>query len=676
MFSFTVTLLLLLAAVVVPTQSNYAGRPLSLASVYDGDFSDAWNRAVEEGTSADKDSLTTDYGVNLTSRTFKSVSPDAVTAVYQQLYDDGTDIIITTNFAHATQFLAFAAAHPDQKFIVSGGLFRGQHNVYGTYGKIYQAFYVAGYLCGLSTKSGKVGYVGIAAQKPFSVNAFAAGAVAAGRSDIQVIHIQSASANDSVIEAAIATNLVSRGVDCAMGAPQPGSYKAFAALNVSCIATYEDKRYINGEVVQTSILYNWTSLYMAGILSHLAGNFSGGRVAWGNLGETITRSAFSSHVPADIQKKVSDMWTAVAEEMQQIFCGSLVSPLYSRINANDPTDCLNFTEITTMTRYLPFISNPINMTHDQALTKLTVPWDGAIAIVMSILTSIVIAVCVALGVLFFLQRGEAVIKSSSPTVMYLVFLGLATSLASVYAWFGTPNALACQARVWLPVLGFGLALSAIAGKTWRIHSLYHTDIHKKIVKITDLMVLARCVAPIVTGEFVILIAWTVAAPMSLVISETDPLLKATEANMRCVSQSIAPYIIAIVYNVAVLIAVAYFAVRTRNIKSANYQESEAIALSLYQIIIWLAVAAFVLLGVSYTVWLEALIVAIALNIMAAGVMFFLARPRAVALYQGLSELGSSVSSHSTGTLTSNSGGARDHQSARATNGSIPQVTEL
>lgn len=58
-------------------------------------------------------------------------------------------------------------------------------------------------------------------------------------------------------------------------------------------------------------------------------------------------------------------------------------------------------------------------------------------------------------------------KTASPSFMYLLLAGSVLMYASIYPLLPDASSAACTANVWLAVLGFFLAFSAVFMKTYR-----------------------------------------------------------------------------------------------------------------------------------------------------------------------------------------------------------------
>lgn len=112
-----------------------------------------------------------------------------------------------------------------------------------------------------------------------------------------------------------------------------------------------------------------------------------------------------------------------------------------------------------------------------------------------------------LGLLFFRWRTQLVLKTASPPFMYLLVAGAVLLYAGVFALLPNPSTAACTANVWLTLLGFFLAFSAVFMKTYRIHVIFNTKSRVKRNAIDDRRLLLL-VAAIMLAVIAYVATWT------------------------------------------------------------------------------------------------------------------------------------------------------------------------
>ena len=254
-----------LGAATLLSCTTYAEYKVVMGFIYVGPKDDyGYNQAHSEGAA----------GVQKLAwvKAVEEASVPETTAVQETMRNminlDGAAIVFPTSFGYFDpHILKVAKQNPKVQFLHCGGLYtEGKHpaNVGSYFGYIDEAVYISGIVAGLTTKSGKLGFI---AAKPIpqvlrNINAFALGARSVNpKATVQVIFTGDWSM--PVKEAEAATSLINQGVDvltCHVDSPKViletaerrGIYVCGYHANGSKLAP---KGYLTGAE------WNWSKVY-------------------------------------------------------------------------------------------------------------------------------------------------------------------------------------------------------------------------------------------------------------------------------------------------------------------------------------------------------------------------------------------------------------------------------
>ena len=194
------------------------------------------------------------------------------------------------------------------------------------------------------------------------------------------------------------------------------------------------------------------------------------------------------------------------------------------------------------------------------------------------LVSVALVLYALLGLVIFIKRADAAIKALTPELCYVTIAGGMMMLASTYFWTTVDTTADCSTRLWLFSLGFTSLFASLVVKTWRLLQVFNRS-DLRVVKITN-MDLVKYVGIFVAIETVLLLIWTIAAPMNAKIVIQDE-LRPSENLTTCRTD---PHFLhaSIGLKALFLFAGLVFAIKARNVPSM-FNESQAMGLSIYNV---------------------------------------------------------------------------------------------
>lgn len=124
------------------------------------------------------------------------------------------------------------------------------------------------------------------------------------------------------------------------------------------------------------------------------------------------------------------------------------------------------------------------------------------------LSLIIIIASLLFMVFFYRHRQDRNIKRSSPLFNQLILTGIIFVAIGLIIWTPEQSQATCIVKVWLSVIGFGLIMSSILVKTYRINKIFHT-LKVRYISLSDLE-LIKFGLPLLIVELVLLIIYTFA----------------------------------------------------------------------------------------------------------------------------------------------------------------------
>jgi basic membrane lipoprotein Med (substrate-binding protein (PBP1-ABC) superfamily) len=477
--------------------------------IFSGPFTDFgynYNQELARITVTDK---LLDLGYNVTTELYENATYVEADLAISSMTARGFDLVVmTTNYYNDLLNASRLAAFPRTKFVVQA-MPGPSNNSVGLASDGYTARFVAGAMCGSVTKSNKIGFVG---PFPFSfiinqINAFALGARKVNPK-VEVVVVWTFSFLDPLLSAKAAEYLVrEHGIDC--GAAQQDDdtvQRVFQANKIPSTGANGDTRITAGNYVYFSQLEDTAVWYWRFIQSILNGTFDqdfGRQIRGTVLGDGIQFTSFSPLMPYETVQLVKDYTNAVSNKSERIFCGSLMQQEGYSIGTDG---CMSGYDIVFMPKLFSFVANPLNMTLDLALTKLSVKPSSGLGIALFVITSLLVAVCIFFIFDISRYREAEIIRTASPFFCVLILVGFVVGLMSVYGWADTPTFSICQMRIWLGGIGFATVFGALLVKNWRIRQIFANE-SLEIFAITNKELLLQGVLPALVIEIIILAVW-------------------------------------------------------------------------------------------------------------------------------------------------------------------------
>jgi len=272
----------------------------------------------------------------------KTVSEASVaeTATVQEtmlgmISQNGASVLFPTSFGYFDpHILKVAADNPKVQFFHCGGLYdEAKHpkNVGSYYGYIDEAQYVAGVVAGLTTKSGKLGFV---AAKPIpqvirNINSYTLGARSVNpKATVQVIFTGDWSI--PVKEAEATNSMIDQGVDvltCHVDSPKVVMETA-EKRKIFCTGYHTNQSKLAPNGYLTGAEWNWSSVYTKYVEDFKAGKsvVDGGipHLLRGGLKEGFCKvSDFGSAVSAATKKEAENVVAKFMDGSMVIYAGEI-----------------------------------------------------------------------------------------------------------------------------------------------------------------------------------------------------------------------------------------------------------------------------------------------------------------------------------------------------------------
>lgn len=254
----------------------------------------------------------------------ESVPVPDVDRVMREYIDAGFNIIWTHGGQFVTQTVDLARLFPDVVFIAEGDapVENSPENLWFIDRNFHVGFYGIGTVAALSTKTGKIGYLG-GQSLAFSyqeVHAIQQALTDLG-SDVELIYVWTGDFNDPTKARQTADALIGQGVDVIMGALNLGMLGAFEAVKavpekeILITAKYSDKSTFAPDNYITSILYDFAGP-LENIINRIKAGETGGYYPLG----------FDTGVELQmpLQNVAPEVQTQVEEIVSKVIDGTIV----------------------------------------------------------------------------------------------------------------------------------------------------------------------------------------------------------------------------------------------------------------------------------------------------------------------------------------------------------------
>jgi len=246
-------------------EAGEGGEPLTIGFIYVGPKDDyGYNQAHAEGAAGMAEKFA---WVNLV----EEASVPETTAVAESMRGmidiDGAKVLFPTSFGYFDpHILELAEEYPEVQFFHAGGLYQEgmPENVGSYFGYIDEAQYVAGVVAGLTTQTGKLGFIGA---KPIpqvlrNVNSFTLGAKSVNP-EVTTQMVFTGNWAEPIKEAEAANSMADQGIDvitCHVDSPKVVMETA-EKRGIFCSGYHADQSALAPEGYLTGAEWDWNNIY-------------------------------------------------------------------------------------------------------------------------------------------------------------------------------------------------------------------------------------------------------------------------------------------------------------------------------------------------------------------------------------------------------------------------------
>jgi hypothetical protein len=205
-------------------------------------------------------------------------------------------------------------------------------------------------------------------------------------------------------------------------------------------------------------------------------------------------------------------------------------------------------------------------------------------IVLAPIVGFLIVISIILIVFTLVNRHHPFILAASPLFLCTILVGSIMLYSSFFMWVLTAyNTAMCHLRFWLLGIGFITLFGALFAKTWRVMRIFTTS-NLTVFHITNLQ-LILILAILVGTEAVLLAIWSGLSNPKSIIKVNDSLRPAKNQLVCSKGKSSNVMLgILVAYNLMVVLYGIYMTIRIWRIPMKQYNESRAIAFSMYNIL--------------------------------------------------------------------------------------------
>lgn len=457
-----------------------------------------------------------------------------------------------------------------------------------------ELFFMHGMLCSFASKTGTIGFIVSDPRHTnlgaLSLMGFYVGAKYANHSTRVVVGI-TGDFLDSAAEIKATQELVSAGnADC-IGSIQNDLtvHRVASSLGVYSTGVAADARYFVGESVLSSILLIWQPailpFYVQIANDSWVGNYSL-HISEGTGGSLL--SSFSTLADESWQETLEQIQVDFLNGSLNLHCSTLLNDTQWMTNTttyelSPGVRCLSQFEFYRLTGIVngAEVLVEFNGTH-LPYEILYIKWNSFAAIFTTVICTFVLLLAIGTALAVLCNIDSPIIRAASPFFLLITLSGIAISSIAPLTRIGHPTKVNCMLLWWLSGLGHALTWSCLIAKNWRIWRILTTARGYRSVAILNVELLAKWVAFIVLGEFIVLTVWTVYSPL---IPTTGPssTLDSDQLQIMCYPKP-GKYngglLTWVGFNLAILLPGALVSYWTRRAKG-EYQESRSLAAAIY-----------------------------------------------------------------------------------------------
>lgn len=615
-----------------------------------------------------------EQNLNISGSLFVENINDPITAskTIEDLVSRGYRLIISSTSAHGNSTYQAAERHPNVSFVMLGGTSKLPNlSVLSFVGA--EMYYLAGVFAGALTAVNKVGFIHPNAPLATmnTLNSFYVGAKTANP-NVQVYNVFTNSYNDPDRTKGAAHILINEtGVDMLVGQQddftlqEASMASGFLAVGVNGYSL----RRIFGEAIGMSVIKNWAGPFTQ--YATLALALGDNQV----FRKDITAGFQSTYTYLDTPSFAvpSEVWALVVNQSLQLKAGKKPMNCNPYVATgqlgpmNTTTGCLISTALYTNTSIAE-----INMlgTYLVPLTDIPFPKGTAAAVIV---LACLLGVCTIIiaGALYILRR-DTVMLASSPLFLGVILFGNAMIFASTIAWVLKPTVGGCQARIWIPSLGFTLCVGAMVVKNARILLIFESTF--KRIRIHDLKLLFW-LSGLLIIDVVLLAIWSALGKPHVDVEQGVDTLGPYETRTLCRTTMKGDKVLwaIIAFHCAQLALGCFVTFRIRIIDIEEFNESRPFGLCTY-VATLVVVIAGILIGTGETTTVQVIIiVAFAMLIGTAAVLFLLFFPKFLTIFvkgeRPIERIMKNISNKgSNGTKGSKGSGSKDEHSMESVSG--------
>lgn len=593
-----------------------------IAVLGDGDVTDlGYNSNVNSGR------VDMERKLNLSGSLFAPDIADQASALayIQTLVASGYKLIVSSTVSHGNAAAISAAKYPNVSFVQSGGTSTLDNlscmNWVGP-----DPFYVAGIFCGAMTTNNRVGFIHPGPPVLGTLNAFYIGAKSVNP-NVTVYTMLTSSFADADRTTGVADILINQiGVDMLAGHQNDFTLqrKAMAAGMLAVGLTGYSARQIFGEMIGFSVLRDWSiplSQYAIGALQapfrdDITGDFA----------SNMTFLDIPSFlVPTDVWEKVKhgvDL-LAVPNSNKPFYCGPMVSEVGP---LNSTTGCL-----IDNSKYSKVILKAIVNLGTYRVPLVDVPFPMSTSLVITIVAAALIIATFAISVALYWLRKDRVMLAASPLFLGFLLLGCAFVFSAAIAWVITPTANACAARIWMPSIGFTLAMGVLIIKNVRLYIIFDAQFREVTIRDSKLLVWTGL---LLAADILLLALWMGLGNPFVNIQQAIDGLSEYQTRKICMTNAIGDRMLyAVLTSHALLLAVGCFVTfKMRIIHIEELNEIRPFGMCIYIVSLVYIIAAILVSTAGTTNVQIIIIVSLSLLISAAAVLFILFIPKFLAIF--------------------------------------------
>lgn len=279
---------------------------------------DGWNKKQYSGVQAACKKL----GSQLFVKEGIEEEETACAQAVDELASEGAQMIILNSYGYTKLMKKSVQKYPDISFFGTAAELE-EDNFSSYFSRMYQARYLAGIVAGMTTRTGKIGYVAAMSNSEVNrgISAFARG-VRRGNKDAEVIVSFTGSWNDAGIERKLARSLIEKESVDVLTYHQNQSNVVDVAEEAGIASIgYNDKLTGKSDNYLTAAVCNWEVLYETIIRKHMKGRANEKKCYWMGLESNVVGlDTFSSRVTPEIREEVEKARQEILDG-QDVFTG-------------------------------------------------------------------------------------------------------------------------------------------------------------------------------------------------------------------------------------------------------------------------------------------------------------------------------------------------------------------